>query len=292
MLSRYQRGFVHQRGKSKVWYGFYREDVRTPDGKTKRYPRQIRLGTVAELPTKAAARKKLAELMPTTTDTSLATDITFGELVEKWRAAEGPTKKESTFDKYSFALEKYVVPVFGERKIMHINRADIQTFLNDQAKTYSKSSLRMMRVVLGLTMGWAESCGWIVKSPCVRIKLPQETGGRRVKRVALTAEQVAAIAKRLKEPYATLLLLLYCTGLRISEAAALRWTDLEGNVLYVSQRIYERKIGTVKSERSKRKLVLDAGMVARINALRCRFKSEWMFQSKSKAGTPIDPRNA
>jgi len=59
-----------------------------------------------------------------------------------------------------------------------------------------------MRVVLGLTLGWATSCGWLERNPCTRVKLPKRSGGRRVTRTVLTAEQVNAIAEKLKEPYA------------------------------------------------------------------------------------------
>lgn len=62
MLSRYQRGYVHQRGsKLKVWYGIFREDVRKPDGRVERRQCNVRLGTLAELPTKNTARQRLAE---------------------------------------------------------------------------------------------------------------------------------------------------------------------------------------------------------------------------------------
>src|SRR5882672_9877831 len=60
--NRYQRGSVTLRGKNKVWYGTFREDVVTPNG-TERRQRKICLGTLAEIPTKNAATNKLAELM-------------------------------------------------------------------------------------------------------------------------------------------------------------------------------------------------------------------------------------
>jgi len=166
MPPRYQRGFVRIRGKSrKAWYGIFREDVHTPDG-IRRPQRQVRLGTLVELPTKFAARNKLAELMSGKHDAPAQMDMRFRDLVERWKAAEGPTIKESTFRHYSNALRIYVVPEFGDRKIAEINRADIQTFLNDQAKTYSTSTLRSMRVVLGLTLGWAES--WVARKEPLR----------------------------------------------------------------------------------------------------------------------------
>ena len=63
MPSRFQRGFVFLKGKKlKAWYGIYREDVRTPEGMI-RVQRKVRLGTLAELPTKNSARNKLTELL-------------------------------------------------------------------------------------------------------------------------------------------------------------------------------------------------------------------------------------
>jgi integrase len=72
------------------------------------------------------------------------------------------------------------------------------------------------------------------------------------------------------------------------------WAELHekaDNVLSVCRRIYDRKVDELKSKRSRRKLTLNAVMIARIKALHSRFaNSEWMFQSE--AGTPVDPHNA
>src|SRR5690348_4554013 len=59
-VRRYQRGCVFKQGKeSKVWYGMWRQDVKQPDGTLKRRQCKMRLGTVSELPTKAAAFEEL-----------------------------------------------------------------------------------------------------------------------------------------------------------------------------------------------------------------------------------------
>ena len=59
MLSRYQRGYVYQTGsKVKTWYGRFREDVPQADGQIVRRSRNVRLGTVTELPTKTAVSKQ------------------------------------------------------------------------------------------------------------------------------------------------------------------------------------------------------------------------------------------
>jgi integrase len=180
-----------------------------------------------------------------------------------------------------------VLPRFGERKITEINREDVQTFLAEKARKYSESTLRSMRVVLGLTLGWANDCGWLEKNPCTRVKLPKRTGGRRVTRTVLTAEQVNAIAEKLKEPYATLVLFLAASGLRIGEALAIRWTDFKNNVLHITRRLFDGDVDSVKSKRSERKLPIDPILMARMEKLG---KGEWVFRSRT--GTPVNPGNA
>ena len=285
MFFRYQRGFVYQKGrKIKVWYGRIREDVRNPEGEVERRHRNIRLGTLEELPTKSAARKHLSQLLK---DSPPKMEMSFRKLTERWEKAEGSTMKATTLSHYKNALRAYVLPVFGDRKIAEINREDIQTFLAEKARKYSESTLRSMRVVLGLTLGWATNCSWLEKNPCSRVKLPKHTGGRKVTRTVLTAEQVNAIVGRLREPYATLVLFLAATGLRIGEALAIKWTDFDGNVLHVTRRIYDGDVDAVKSKRSERKLPVDSVLQARMEKLG---KGQWVFRSRK--GTPLNPGNA
>lgn len=285
MTSRYQRGYVYQScRKVKVWYGMFREDVRKPDGQIERRQRNIRLGTLAEFPTKNAARNALSDILRNSNPT---TDMDFQELTERWQNAEGPTLKPTTLSHYQNALRAYVVPAFGNRKISTINREDIQVFLAEQAKNYSESALRSMRVVLSLTLGWAKSCAWLENNPCLDIKLPKETGGRKVIRTVLTPEQVNAIAGKLEEPYATLVLFLAASGLRIGEAIAVKEPDFEGNVLHVTRRIYDGDEDAVKTRHSIRKLPIDPALVSRMRQLG---DGEWIFQSRE--GTPVNPGNA
>ena len=119
------------------------------------------------------------------------------------------------------------------------------------------------------------------------MKLPKRTGGRRVTRTVLTAEQVKAIVEKLKEPYATLVLFLAASGLRIGEALAIKWTDFKHNVLHVTRRIYEGEVDTVKSKGSARKLPIDPILMARMEKLG---KGELVFRSRT--GTPLNPGNA
>ena len=281
-MRRYQRGSVFKKGKrSKTWYGMWREDVRKPDGGIVRRQRKIRLGTVSELPTLAAAREKLAQEIGSTP----SVEMTFGELVERWKAAVVPTIKNTTATYYLKELKAHVVPAFGNREISTIGRYDVEVFLAGKAPMYCRNTLRGMRVSMGRVLTWAVECGWLEKNPCAGVRLPQ--AGTKIKRTVLTLEQTIAIAGELDEPYSTLVLFLAITGLRIGEAIAIKWTDFEGDVLHVSRRIYEGEVGTTKTEGSERSLPIPRLLLARMRALG---GNDWVFRSRE--GTPVNPGNA
>ncbi len=99
----------------------------------------------------------------------------------------------------------------------------------------------------GLLLSWAVSNKWLKENVCSGVKLPrpEKCAGRTVQRRVLGLEQVVSIAGRLREPYATLVLFLAVTGLRIGEAIAIKWPDVDGDVLHVRRRIYEGNARTV-----------------------------------------------
>lgn len=166
--NRYQRGSVVLRGKLKRWYGIFREDVRVR-GKIQRKQRQIKLGTLTEIPNKNAALNILARMM----DVVPKTDSTFEQLATRWQTAVGPTLKKTTSDTYARVLTANVLPLFKDTRIEIISNEMIQNHLTKAAKDYSKSTLHMMMVVLGQILGWACKNDLIKKNPCIGIRLPQ-----------------------------------------------------------------------------------------------------------------------
>jgi hypothetical protein len=82
--------------------------------------------------------------------------------------------------------------------------------------------------------------------------------------------------------------LLAATGLRIGEAVAIKWADIEGGVLTVSRRIYHGGLDTLKSKRAARRLPLSAELIERIRVLG--ENHEWVF--RSLADRPLSPENA
>ncbi|MBZ5529874.1 MAG: tyrosine-type recombinase/integrase [Acidobacteriia bacterium] len=196
------------------------------------------------------------------------------------------TLKHSTASVYNSGL-KVVLQTFGKAPIKKLGRYEIELFLASKSKTYAKNTLREFRASLSRLMSWAVSNDWIEKNPVSGIKLPAGTGNE-ITRNVLSSKQVNALAAKLDEPYATLILFLAATGLRVGEAIGIKWTDFDGEVLNVQRRIYDGVIDTVKTESAKRSIPIPTRLLKRLEGLER--VSEWVFNSRS--GTPLNPGNA
>lgn len=101
------------------------------------------------------------------TGTPIKADMLFRDLVSRWRAAVVPTLRNTTAAHYEYALTSYVSPAFGEREIKSITRFDVELFLAEKARTFCRSTIRSMRVVLNRLLSWAVDSvvGWIKTLP-------------------------------------------------------------------------------------------------------------------------------
>jgi integrase len=278
---RYQNGSLQKRGQ--IWYGVFRADTMDADGKLERKQKRIRLGSVSDLPTKHAAKQELQKHMTASKPT---TEMTLQKVFERWQAAVVPTLKTSTANVYTHSLNSRILPTLGKTPISKIGRYEIELFLAGQGKKYARNTLRELRSSLSRVLSWAAVNNWIEKNPVQGIKLPKGTGNKRIRNV-LTPPQIKALVDKLEEPYASLILFLAVTGLRIGEAVGVKWQDFKDEVLTVQRRIYEGKADTLKTDKSKRPLPIPASLMERLKTLGS--KSQWVFSSAS--GTPLNPGN-
>jgi hypothetical protein len=119
----------------------------------------LRLGTTRELVTKVAARQKLHDVIAEMTNSEGVTvtkSMCYSDLVEKWKRSEGPAMSDNTLKHYSDALRAYILPIWKDYAVDSIQREDITNLFNSQAAKYSRSSLKSMRLVVTMTLAWAE----------------------------------------------------------------------------------------------------------------------------------------
>ena len=286
VLRRYQEGSVMPRGK--WWIGMYRVDFQTG-----RKQKKVKLGLRSEMTCNAAKTKLRGIIGGDTTPKSVASAprvlMSFADIVAKWKEVRGPSYKTSTFNNYVNTLRAWVTPELKDDDIAAITNDDLQLFLNEQAKVRSRSSVRSMRVVLQHIFAYALKSSLIASDPSKGLTIPHQcvTIGC-VERIVYTREQVLAVADRLKEPCRTLWLFLVVSGVRISEAVAVKWTDFTGNLLHIQRRVYDRKVDDLKTKKSNRWVPVENAEL--LDSMRLLGEGlDWVF--RTRAGTPVIPSN-
>jgi integrase len=103
-------------------------------------------------------------------------------------------------------------------------------------------------------------------------------------------ENFHVLLEQLHEPFATMALLCVCLGLRISEALALRWSDLDwlGSRLSIRRGIVEQIVDDVKTEGSAKTFPLASELLDRLKSWKqlTEFSGveDWIFASPVKLG--------
>jgi len=248
--------------------------------------RSKRIGTKQEFPTKAAAWKEVDRLdvrQPRTENGDTVRNV-----IARYEAERMPSR-HTTARVYRSFLNNHILPKWGDEDIRTLQPRPVELWLREL--TLSPKSKTHVR---SLMHGLVEFAMWaglldISRNP---MSLVQNKGAMRKTRKArsLTVEQFQALLRELHEPFATLALLSVCLGLRISEALALRWSDVDwlGSRLSVQRGIVEQVVDDVKTEGSARTFNLTGELLERLKGWKqCSDfpgTDDWIFASPLKLG--------
>ena len=159
---------------------------------------------------------------------------------------------------YFQIMENYLKPAFGKYRLNALNPTSIQDFANQlKLKGLSRSSIVGIITTLSCAMNYAiEPLGYIQYNPCDRVKIPKISKPPH-ERIILTAEDFARIISRFPPGnrfYIPLMIGFY-TGLRISEAFALTWDDinLQQRTLTVNKQVIKRNFGADVRQAAQKK---------------------------------------
>lgn len=151
---------------------------------------------------------------------------------------------------YVQIIENHLKPTFGSYKLKALNSAAIQEYANKlKLNGFAKSTMMGIITTLSGSLNYAvEPLHYIQYNPCDRIKYPKyEKAQKQEVRYIIQPDDFARITERFPEPSQFYLPLIigYFTGLRISEAFALTWDDidLENSMLTVNKTTIKRNFG-------------------------------------------------
>lgn len=204
----------------------------------------------------------------------------------------------------------HVLPEFGTLNLGEINRGKVKDFIASKINDgYSASSVTHMRNVISNVLNKAVDDEVIPSNPALRLgKIVKKNGdgecSENEKIDPLTREETTTLLStaltHFKNDY-PLILLLFRTGMRIGEALALKWGDIDfnGRFIHVQRGLSRMKIQTPKSGKTRRvDMSPQLAEVLTVHRTECKKKGlalglgdapEYLFTNGN--GTFIDPNN-
>jgi integrase len=275
--SRHKFGSVRFDKRRKTWNFLWYED-----GKR----RSKLIGNKQQYPTKAAAWDAVGQF-PKAAITAPVYN-TMREVITRYQLERMPSR-HSTANTYRSFLKNHVLPKWGDTPIGDLQPRPVELWLRElnlapKSKTHVRS---LMHAAVDFAM-WAG----ILEMGRNPISLVVNKGAsRRVRKArSLTVHQFHTLLKELQEPFATLALLCVCLGLRISEALAMKWEDVDWLQSRISIRrgIVQQHVDECKTEASAKTLVVADDLITQLQALRqaSSFKEsgDWIFASPFNIG--------
>jgi integrase len=183
------------------------------------------------------------------------TKETFGGLWELWLARRRPYLEAGTWTGYEIAGRKRLLPAFGARSLGELYVDDIREFVAELAEAVEAGELAAKTVnnalgTLVVCLNSAVDDGLLSINPALRAdRLPPA----HIERDYLRLEEILRYLEACSSVYRPLAELLIGSGLRISEALALRISDLEladtGGTIVVYRSRKNDGVGSTKSDR-------------------------------------------
>ena len=221
------------------------------------------------------------------------------EWMETYRGRTRRGLARSTRADYRRSLELYAIPFFAGMRMIEIAPRDIRAFV-DHLETLGQaaSSVRKNFAPLRALLATAVEDGVLPANPASVIRV---VGARdrwdELERKALTREELSAFFTELPHEWAPLFQVLVQTGIRISEAIGLTWSDLQLRdpqpTLKVRRQIYRGHVGPPKTRYGRRTIPLSRGTVQLLRELHlsAAFPSDDDPVFATPRGTPLDVSN-
>ena len=145
----------------------------------------------------------------------------------------GREYRPATIRSYEHTAEQYLRPMMGHLRLADVRRRDVQDFVDElRSAGLSASSVHNKLDVLRVMFKLAIDREYVTDTPCRHLRLPAV----RHKRPEIASpEKARKLLEALPLDQVALWAVLFFAGLRIGEARALRWrnVDFEANVIRV-----------------------------------------------------------
>lgn len=185
-------------------------------------------------------------------------EIHFSKYCEEWLLLKRNQVKESTYVKYTSALEKYIKPQLGNFSAQTLSINIIESFSN-YLITEKRLSAKTVKDILNIVNSILKHINKVSPNLIDNIEIAYPKRRTKEMRVLTIGEQQILLKYLLKNTdnykFGTILALI--TGMRIGEICALKWKDicLNENTIKVSSTM-QRIMNTDKNSNTKTKIII------------------------------------
>ena len=192
--------------------------------------------------------------------------------IERYQGRGRRGFRENTRIEYRRQLEHYIYPYFGAVRLTAITPSQIAKFVDGLCKQdLADQTIRNIVSPLRACLASAVREGLLRSNPTNDADLPNRAtveDSEQEQAKALSTDELAMLLALIPARHRLLFRLLAATGLRISEAIALRWRDLQldGSApqLNVRRALVRGVLGPPKSRYGRRSIPLDAELVSEL----------------------------
>lgn len=191
-------------------------------------------------------------------------EISFADYLDYW--FDNYVKmscKYNTQVAYTYIIENHLKPVLGHYRLKSLTPMILQEYTNTKFMSgLKKTTLTNIITVISGSLRYAVTPAQLLKSsPAEYIKYPKLQSERtEINRTVISNEDLNRVLERfpIGNPYRYAILIGYYTGLRIGEAYALTWDDIDfkEKTLDVNKLVYKRNYGvdvrTVMKQKGKK----------------------------------------
>lgn len=219
--------------------------------------------------------------------------------IQEWlEVYKRPAVKPITYSLQERNVRLNILPQWGNYRLKDITRIEYQKWINRLSVDYSEGTVRRIHSIFSSALNDAVHEFRIIReNPIQRIKIPKQNDQNEVK--YFTKDQLKTFLHTVQDKrkhakyqhsiqYYALFSMIATTGLRIGEALALTWSDLEGDQLTINKTlVYPTNstpyLSTPKSKSSGRTVKLDKPIVQLLKKHRLNQKECVMMYHNYKA---------
>jgi integrase len=201
-----------------------------------------------------------------------------------WMATNGDTWRPSTKRSYQAAIDLYLVPAFGTRRIEQLTPAAVQHWLTTHKTEHgARRRIVLAHAVLRSALAEARRLQLIAINAAELVKVPKPAKRPIVPLTVAQSRAFLAVAHR--DRFGALFSVALASGLRLGEATGLRWDDVNIETGEVRVRQQLQRVGKqmvlqpLKTDKSRRTLMLPAICLEQLRKHRQR-----QLQERLKAG--------